>query len=149
MITAYYSKQINAPKAKVYKTMLDKPTYELWTKEFNASSSFDGSWEKGSKIYFTGVNKEGKREGMVSEIIENTPNEIVSISHKGVLDGDKEITEGPEVEKWANFVETYKFQEDKGITTVSIEQDMDENYKNYFNDAWERALNKLKQLCEK
>lgn len=148
MVTAHYSKQINAPKSEVYRIMLDKVTYELWTKEFNSTSSMEGSWEKGSKVYFTGINEEGKREGMVSEIIENIPTEIVSIRHYGMLDGDKEITEGREVEKWVNLIETYKFQENQGITTIIIEQDMPNDFRKFMDEAWDRALNRLKDICE-
>jgi hypothetical protein len=39
---------------------------------------------------------------MVSKIVENITNKFVSIKHCGLLMGDKEITEGPDVEKWAN-----------------------------------------------
>ncbi|HUH25610.1 MAG TPA: DUF1398 family protein, partial [Flavobacterium sp.] len=35
-----------------------------------------------------------------SEIIENIPNQFVSIRSYGILKGDTEITSGEEVEKW-------------------------------------------------
>ena len=47
---------------------------------------------------------------MVSKIAENIPNRFVSIQHYGLLKADKEITEGPEVEKWANGFENYTFR---------------------------------------
>lgn len=128
--------------------MIDKPTYELWAKEFEPSSSFDGSWQEGSTIYFTGRDKDGKRMGMVSEIVENIPGEVVAIRHKGILDGDSEITEGPRAEKWANSREIYRFEEQNGVTNVSVELDMTEEYVEMMNSAWDRALNKLKELCE-
>lgn len=149
MIKLRYSKQINAPKKEVHRIMLDKPTYEIWTSAFNPSSTFEGNWEKGTKMYFLGICDDGKREGMVSEIAENIPGEIVSIWHKGILDGDKEITEGPQVEKWGNIYEIYRFEEHDGITTLSIEQDLEESYKEYFDEAWGKALHRLKEICEK
>ncbi len=147
----HYKKEINAPAEKVYKTMLgldEIKTYEEWTALFNPTSTYDGSWEKGSKIYFIGVDENGKRAGMVSEIAENIPNRYVSIRHYGMLDGDKEITEGPDVESWAGCLENYSFDEKNGITTVSVELETTEDYVEYCNNTWTKALDKLKELSE-
>ena len=147
-----YKKDINASAEKVYNTMLgikNIETYEQWTAEFNPTSTYEGNWEKGSKIYFIGTDENGKKGGMVSEIAENIPFSFVSIRHFGILDGDNEITQGPEVEKWAGGLENYSFQETNGVTTVTIETDITEDYLDYFNSTWPRALNKLKELAEK
>ncbi|WP_228852922.1 SRPBCC family protein [Aegicerativicinus sediminis] len=147
-----YKKDINASAEKVYNTMLgikNIETYEQWTAEFNPTSTYEGNWEKGSKIYFIGTDENGKKGGMVSEIAENIPFSFVSIRHFGILDGDNEITEGPEVEKWAGGLENYSFQETNGVTTVTIETDITEDYLDYFNSTWPRALNRLKELAEK
>lgn len=146
-----YNIDINASAKKVYDTMLgisDIKTYEQWTAEFNPTSSYEGSWEKGSKIYFIGTDENGKKGGMVSEIADNIPNRFISIRHNGILDGEKEITEGPDVEKWAGGLENYSFDEHNGVTTVSVECDAAEEYLDYFNSTWVKALNKLKELAE-
>src|SRR5690606_11745433 len=118
-----FKTNINAPITKVYNTMLgldDKATYEAWTAEFNPTSTYEGSWEKGSKILFIGVDENGKKGGMVSEIAENIPNRFVSIRHYGFLKGDTEITQGEDVEKWAGGLENYTFEENNGTTTVKV-----------------------------
>jgi len=146
-----FTKDINASAEKVYKTMLGIDTiktYEQWTAEFNPTSTYEGNWEKGSKIYFVGTDEHGKRGGMVSEIADNIPNRFVSIRHYGILDGEKEITEGAEVEKWAGGLENYAFQEHNGITTVTVECDAAEDFLDFFNTTWLKALNKLKELAE-
>jgi len=56
--------------------------------EFNSTSDFEDSWDKGSKIYFTGTDEKGKKGGMVSEIADNIAGKFVSIRHYGILDGD-------------------------------------------------------------
>src|SRR6478735_5019142 len=99
---------INAPVTKVYDCMLgisNKSTYEQWTSLFNPTSSYEGTWDKGTKILFVGVDEKGEKGGMVSRIAENNPNQFVSIQHYGLLKAGKEITEGPEVEKWAKGFE--------------------------------------------
>lgn len=143
--------EIKASAEKVYRTMLgldDIKTYEQWTAEFNPTSTYEGSWDKGSKIYFVGTDENGKRGGMVSEIADNIPCQFVSIRHMGMLDGEKEITEGPEVEPWVGALENYSFEEKDGVTNVTAETDTVEDFIDYFNTTWPNALNKLKEIME-
>lgn len=142
-----YKIEINAPVSKVYETMIGKETYKQWTAEFNPTSDFEGGWNKGDKIYFTGEH-EGKKGGMIAEIAENIPNKFISIRHYGVLEGDKEITSGPKVEGWGGGLENYSFEEKDGVTTISVEVDTKEEYLDYFNSTWPKALNKLKEISE-
>ncbi|MDX2249517.1 MAG: SRPBCC domain-containing protein [Bacteroidia bacterium] len=146
-----FRKTINATPEKVYNTMLginNIETYEQWTAEFNPTSTYIGNWEKGSKMLFVGVDPDGKRGGMVSEIAENTPFRFVSIRHYGILDGDREITEGEEVEKWAGGLENYSFEKNEGGTMVTVEMDAVEDFLDYFNKTYPLALNKLQELVE-
>ncbi|WP_207492605.1 SRPBCC family protein [Aridibaculum aurantiacum] len=139
---------IDAPVEKVYATMLDEQHYQTWTAAFNPSSCFQGSWEKGSKILFIGTDEQGNKGGMVSRIKENIPNSFVSIEHLGILQGEQEIISGPEVESWAGALENYSFTEQDGKTLLSIEMDSNEEFKQYFQDTWPKALNILKTICE-
>lgn len=141
---------IQAPAEKVFRTMLgldDISTYEAWTSMFNPTSSYEGKWNKGSKIYFTGIH-EGKKGGMIAEIAESIPNQFISIRHYGILDGEEEITSGPQVEAWSGGLENYHFEHSNGITTVNIEVDTDEEYIDFFEKVWPDALRKLKEICE-
>ena len=147
-----YKVSINAPVTQIYDSMLGithKSSYGEWTALFNATSTYEGSWDKGSKILFIGVDEKGEKGGMVSRIAENIPNQFVSIQHYGLVKGDKEITEGPEVEKWANGFENYTFEENNGVTTVTVDLDTTEDFINYMNEIYPKALDKLKEMCEK
>ncbi|WP_250436625.1 SRPBCC domain-containing protein [Hanstruepera flava] len=146
-----FKEHIKASCKTVYETMLglnDITTYEQWTAEFNPTSTYEGSWNKGAKMYFIGTDENGKRGGMVSEIAENIPFEYVSIRHYGILDGDTEITSGEHVDSWAGGLENYSFQEHNGITTVTVEMDTADDYIDYFNNLWPKALNTLKKIVE-
>ncbi|MEQ9377978.1 MAG: SRPBCC domain-containing protein [Imperialibacter sp.] len=151
-----FKKDIKAPAARVYNVMLgidNIKTYQEWTAAFNPTSTyegdpFEGSWSKGSKVLFVGQDENGKRGGMVSEIVENKPSEFVSIRHYGLIDGDKEITTGPAVEKWAGSLENYSFQEKNGITSLVIDIDVAEEYIDMFSTMWPAALDKLKEMVE-
>ncbi|HEX5002615.1 MAG TPA: SRPBCC domain-containing protein [Bacteroidia bacterium] len=146
-----FNVKINAPVNKVYDVMLgisNKTTYEQWTALFNPTSSYEGSWIKGNKILFVGTDEKGEKGGMVSEIAENVPGKFVSIKHIGLLVAGKEITEGPEVEKWTGVFENYSFAESNGISTVGVELDTTEDFANYMNESYPKALDKLKEICE-
>jgi uncharacterized protein YndB with AHSA1/START domain len=140
---------INASPEKVYKTLLDDKTYREWTAPFNPTSHYKGTWEKGSKILFIGSDDKGNVGGMVSRVEENIPNKFVSIKHLGILEGEKEITSGPQVEGWGDAMENYTLTEENGKTLFSVEMDANNEYKDYFEETWPKALDKLKELSEK
>lgn len=142
---------INAHVNKVYDFMLglsNISTYEQWTAMFNPTSTYEGGWNKGSKILFVGTDEKGNKGGMVSEIAENMPNQFVSIKHKGLLMAGKEITEGPEVEKWSGGLENYSFKENNGVCTVVVDLETTEDFADYMNQTFPKALDKLKEICE-
>ena len=147
-----FSTSINAPVATVYDKMIGKETFKQWTSVFNPSSDYEGgdmegSWTKGSKVLFVGTDKQGKREGMVGYIRENTPNQFVSIEYAGILDGEREITEGPVAEDWQGF-ENYTFEEQNGSTTVTVDIDVNDQMVEYFRNTYPKALEKLREICE-
>ena len=147
-----YKVSINSPVSNVYDKMLgitNKSTYEQWTAVFNPTSTYEGSWDKGSKILFIGVDEKGEKGGMVSRIVENQLNQFVSIQHYGLYKEGKEITEGPDVEKWANGFENYSFEESNGTTLLIVDLDTTEDFVNFMNDTYPKALDKLKEICEK
>lgn len=143
---------IHAPATKVYDFMLginSKSTYEQWTSLFNPTSTYEGSWDKGNKMLFIGIDEKGEKGGMVSRIADNILNQFVSIQHYGLLKSGKEITEGPDVEKWANGFENYSFEENNGITSLTVDLDITDDFLDYMNETYPNALGKLKELCEK
>ena len=146
-----FNVSINAPISRVYDVMLglsSKSTYEQWTAMFNPTSTYEGSWDRGSKMLFVGVDEKGEKGGMVSRIVENRANQFVSIQHYGMLMEGKEMTEGPEVEKWANGFENYSFDESNGTTTVTVDLDTVEEFLDFMNETYPKALDKLKEVCE-
>ena len=143
MKTLIYNIDINAPVEKVWRTMLEKDTYEMWTTEFTPGSTYEGSWEGGSEIRF--VDPAGN--GMISEIAENRLHEYISIRHLGMI--VKGETEYEGATEWAPSYENYTFTEADGVTTVKIEMQSMPDYEAVFNDMWPRALMKLKEICER
>jgi len=146
-----YTIHISAPASKVYDVMLgitSKSTYEQWTAAFNPTSTYEGSWDKGSKMLFVGTDEKGEKGGMVSEIADINPNRFVSIRHYGLVQGNAEITDGPEVEKWANGFENYTFVENNGSTMVTVDLDTTDDFVDFMNETYPKALDTLKEICE-
>jgi L-rhamnose mutarotase len=150
MKTHHYSISIDAPKEKVWDAMLGQDTYREWASAFNEGGRFEGSWDQGSKILFLGPDPEtGKEGGMVSRIKENKPYEFVSIEHLGIMKDGVEDTTSEEARKWTPAYENYTFTEKDGVTEVSVDIDVVEEYADFFNEAWPKALATLKEIAEK
>jgi hypothetical protein len=148
----HFSIVINAPREKVWHTMLDAPTYSEWTKVFSPGSRFEGSWDEGSEIKFLGPS-EGETsdgsEGMYSRIAENRKYEFVSIEHLGIIRNGEIDTTSDEVKKWTPAFENYTFKDVEGGTEVQVDMDSADEYAEMFNGLWPKALEALKELAEK
>ncbi|MDQ5912027.1 MAG: hypothetical protein QG568_240 [Patescibacteria group bacterium] len=156
----HFTIQIQAPKEKVWDTMLQDATYREWTKPFNDGSRYEGSWDVGAEIKFVGSDEEGNEYGgMYAKIRENRLHEFISIEHLGLigLDGSVDTT-SDEVKKWTPAFENYTFKEISGAesdsefaggTELSVDVDTNEEYKEMFEGTWPKALLVLKELAEK
>jgi uncharacterized protein YndB with AHSA1/START domain len=150
-----YKIMINAPREKVWDTMLNDETYRKWTDVFSPGSHYVGDWNQGSKIHFLGPDEKGIMSGMVSRIKENRKYEFISIEHLGVVADGKEDTTSDSVKAWAGGRENYTFRElppdrggQNGTTEVLVELDSPEEFKDMFENIWPKALQKLKELAE-
>jgi hypothetical protein len=146
----HFSIDVNAPKKKVWDTMLRDDTYRVWTSTFNPKGSwFEGDWKQGSSIKFLGPDDKGGIQGMVSRIKENRPQEFVSIEHLGFIQDGKEDTTSDAVKQWTPAYENYALKEKNGVTEVQVDMDTDECHRQMFEEMWPKALQKLKELSER
>jgi hypothetical protein len=144
-----FSIVINSPIEIVWNTMLEDKTYREWTEAFSPGSHYVGNWDKGSKILFLGPNENGIMGGMVSRIKENRKHEYISIEHLGMVQDGKEDIASDEVKQWAGSLENYTFKNLNGKTELLIDMDINDDFKDMFNDMWPKALQKLKALAKK
>lgn len=146
MITLHFSTHINVSPKVVWETLMAPQTFRIWASEFAPDSYFEGCWEEGEPIRF--VTPDGS--GMISRIAENRPYEFLSIMHRGIIHEGKEDTDSPEVKAWAPAFENYQlvFHPDREGTELKIAMDVSEGYEDCMKDAWPRALQRLKTLCE-
>jgi uncharacterized protein YndB with AHSA1/START domain len=143
-----YSVEINAPVHQVWTTMLNDETYRQWTSAFEEGSYFEGSWDEGSDIRFYGPDDDGSFGGLVAKVVENRPDEFVSVEYVGQIVDGVEDTTSDEAKQIIGAHENYTFTESDGVTTVTIDLDSDEEWVEMFQEAWPKALSKLKELAE-
>jgi hypothetical protein len=117
----------------------------VWTAVFAEGSRAETDWQEGSKTLFV----DGNNNGMVSTIVRNVPNEFLSIKHLGeIKDGVEDLDSG-KVKEWAGALENYTLKVTEGKTELIVEMDMNDEFKEYFQNTWPKALEKVKELAEK
>lgn len=141
----HFSLQINAPKETVWQTLWDDKTYRMWTSVFSEGSYAVSDWEEGSKILFLNANG----DGMFSTITKQITNEFISFKHLGIVKNNVEQPADEETKKWSGATETYSLKETKGTTTLLVEMDSNDEFKDYFNKTFPKALESVKIIAEK
>jgi hypothetical protein len=139
-----FSSTINAPAEKVWKILWDDETYRRWTSVFSPTSYADTDWREGSKVRFL----DGAGSGMVSMIEANKPNEFMSFRHLGEVRNGVEDTESARVKGWAGTLENYWLQQVDGQTELRVEMDANDEFKEYFQKTFPKALEQIKLLSE-
>jgi hypothetical protein len=140
-----WSTTIHATKERVWRVMLEDATYREWTSEFQEGSYAVTDWKEGSKALF--LSPTG--DGMVSRIAVHRPNEFLSLEHLGEVKNGVELTDSEASKQWAGARENYSLREAGGGVTLTVEMDVAEQYRSYFEGTWPKALARLKQICER
>lgn len=135
---------INAPAAKVWQVLWSDSTYRKWTSAFQEGSYAVSDWNEGSKIQF--LTPEG--DGMFSIITESKPKKLMAFKHLGIVKKFKEQPGSDETNSWSGSMETYVLKEENGNTVLDVQLDAVEEYKDYFQKTFPKALDLVKQLAK-
>ena len=139
-----FSAKIKAPREKVWNVLWDDTTYRMWTSAFSEGSYAVSDWKEGSKVLF--LSADGN--GMYSTVVKSIPNEFISFKHLGEVKNGKEEPLNEETKKWSGSFENYTLKEAGEETELTIEMDIAEDYFDYFNKTFPKALEKIKELAE-
>lgn len=149
----HYSVLVNAPREKVFKTMLDEATYREWTSAFSPGGYYVGDWSEGSTMRFIGSDPDHPEDttesGMITRVAKNVPNEFISLESVGVIMNGVEDTTSEMVQQWKGALEEYTFKDVDGGTELSVDQDTPEDFMEQFSTMWPKGLAKLKEIAEK
>lgn len=138
-----WSVDIAATASKVCQMLVGSESYTQWTSAFGDGLYFEGSWQKGQPIRF--LTPSG--HGVISEVAENRQNEFISIRHLGYIANGVEDTSSEAIRAWAPAYENFSFTATPQGTKLTVEQDMTDEFEEMV-EAWPKALEKLKALCE-
>jgi uncharacterized protein YndB with AHSA1/START domain len=136
--------QIHAPEKKVWQTLFDDATYRQWASCFSEWSYAQTDWQEGSQAIFT----DGSGGGLVGRILTSRAPNFLEIQIEGELLQGQPSYDSPMAEAMKGYIENYTLTEQDGVTTLSINSDMGEDYYEDMSSAWDRALVKLKELAE-
>jgi uncharacterized protein YndB with AHSA1/START domain len=136
--------EINASKEKVWDVLLNDKFTRIWYAAFSEGSHADTDWKVGSKALFT----DNTRSGLVGKVLTNQPHEIISLEYEGLVNDGIEDYESDIAKFVKGGLETYRLSEKNGVTHVSISCDMGMDYFESMSEAWEKGLQKVKELAE-
>jgi uncharacterized protein YndB with AHSA1/START domain len=137
---------IRASRERVWDDMLDPVLYREWAKAFSAGSRYEGEWKEGEYITFTDPSLGGTK----AHIDDLVRPERIHATHVNIISKDGiEDTESESARKWIGCTETYELREVGGGTELRISVSTHEDYEKMFNDCWPKALELLKDICER
>lgn len=140
--------QINAPRERVWHTMLDDATYRVWTAGFHEGSHYVGSWTPGTVIRFLGPAEDGKSSGMLCRVREVRPHEHVALTAIGVVHGGVDDVDSDAVRAWSGAIEEYTFRDAAQGTEIQVVVDVPDEWVDMMQRGWHDSLARLKALCE-
>lgn len=136
---------INASPEKIWKILWDDATYRIWVAPFCEGSYYKTErFEEGATIHF--LTPTG--EGMYSIIDKIIPNRFLAFRHKGSIINYEEQDFTPETEAWHDVLETYEVIPAKNGTTLKVELDTTEQYREFMTNALDQSLKEIKRLAE-
>ncbi|WJJ97018.1 SRPBCC domain-containing protein [Algibacter luteus] len=143
MKTLKYNTTINASKEKVWNTLFTDENYPKWVSVFSEGSYAKTDWQEGSAIDF--LIPSG--DGMFSTIHQKIPNKLMVFNHLGFIKEGKKVYDGKS-KAWENAKESYELIENNGKTELHVSMDTTDEYVNFFNETFPKALKKIKELSE-
>ena len=128
-----YQIEIDAPAEKVWDILWNEKTYSQWTYYFSPDSNMVTDWEVGGKTYFTDSSK---KNGMVSTIERIEEPKYLIFKHLGEMVNGVEDVDSEKVKAWNGSLEAYYLEENNGKTTLKVELDSNDEFKEMFDSSY-------------
>lgn len=140
-----YQIKIDAPAEKVWDILWNDKTYSQWTYYFSPDSNMVTDWQVGGKTYFTDSSK---KNGMVSTIERMEEPKHLIFKHLGEMVDGVEDMDSEKVKAWNGSLEAYFLTENNGKTTLKVEVDSNDEFKEMFDNGFKKGLEVIKNLSE-
>jgi uncharacterized protein YndB with AHSA1/START domain len=137
----HFSIDIAAPRDRVWSVLWEDASYRDWTSAFSPGSYAESDWTEGSRIRFLDSSS---RNGMSAVIEKKREGEFISFRHEAeIKDGQ---TQPPAA--WSGAHEDYTLSGTDGRTTLTVDLDAPDEYRQMFEDKFPQALQRVKKLSE-
>lgn len=134
--------EIRAPKEKVWDTLWQDATLREWARIIDPGTHMVGELEEGNEVQYIS----GNGYGVTSLVEKLVPGEFVLLKHQAdTQDEGKQERE----QDWTGGEESYALSEEDGTTTLTTAFDVPEEMEEYFNTAYPKALERVKELAER
>ena len=140
-----YQIEIDASAEKVWGILWNEKSYSQWTYYFSPDSNMVTDWQVGGKTYFTDSSK---KNGMVSTIERIEEPKHLIFKHLGELHNGVEDVDSDKVKAWNGSLEAYYLEENNGKTTLKVEVDSNDEFKEMFDNGFKKGLEVIKNLSE-
>ncbi|SCY34648.1 SRPBCC family protein [Flavobacterium caeni] len=142
MKTIQKTKQINAPKEKVWNVLLEDAHNRIWMTEFMEGAHAQTDWIQGHKVRFL----DNDNNGIVGTIKSKQPYDKIEMVYEGEVRNGVDDFESEMGQAMNGSRENYYLSENNGVTTLKVEVDMGEDWYDTMSEAWDRALVKIDDL---
>lgn len=138
-----FTVEINASKEKVWDTLWQDETLRQWAGIIDPGTYMKGELAEGSTVEYISAEN---GYGVTSLVVKMTPNEFLLLKHQADTQESGHKTRDNE---WTGGNESYQLSQKDGITTLTCTFDVPKKMEDYFNEAYPKALQKIKELAEK
>ena len=136
--------EINASTEKVWEVLIADSYNRIWFAEFSEGTFAETDWQVGSKAVFT----DHSNTGIIGKIMVNEPRQALVVEYTGIVKDGTEDYESEGAQSVIGSYESYFLTDKNGSTHLAIEADMGPKYFDMMSNAWQRALEKIKELAE-
>ena len=118
-----------------------------WTRAFNpgGKATVQGEFAPGAEMSFT--DQDGT--GLKGQVVECTPARSLRIEYVAEYFHGEESTDASRDGTWIGSSESYRITEHDGRATLAINQTLPATDVGHFNQAWDGALARIKELAER
>lgn len=136
--------EIAAPPESVWRVLFNNELNKQWFNCFSAGTFADTDWQQGSRVTFTDESK----CGIAGYILISKPHTELIIEFDGLILNGVTDTTSDDARNYKGAQEKYHLTEKGGHTVLTISSDMGEDYYDQMDDAWDKALVKIKSMAE-
>lgn len=142
------SVEIRGDRATIWDVIESPETYTKWCEPFCVGTFYEGQWRVGNTVRFIGLDENGVRGGMVSEVVAYEAGHHVTFRHKGFVQGDQDVFDTPEVAAWAGCEEGYVLEGGPDVYTLHVKCQVTDDMYDWMDATWTEAVGRIKAIAE-